>query len=74
VVPAGYRVGLTIRGKDYEYPKAGGERLTTFRNELRGAGPFLHDDVDDRPPEVFGGTVTVHTGSYVLLPFVPERS
>ena len=72
VLPAGYRIGLTIRGTDYEYPKAGGDRLTTFRNELRGSGPFLHDDPDDRPPEVFGGTVTVHGGSYLLLPFVPE--
>ncbi|HZC14627.1 MAG TPA: CocE/NonD family hydrolase [Thermoleophilaceae bacterium] len=72
VLPAGYRLALTIRGKDYEYPHAGGDRLSTFRNELRGSGPFLHDDPDDRPPKVFGGTVTVHAGSYVLLPFVPE--
>src|SRR5918998_44174 len=70
VLPAGYRLGLTVRGRDYEYPKAGGDRLTTFRNELRGSGPFLHDDPGDRPPDVFGGTVTVHPGSYVLLPFV----
>ena len=74
VIPAGYRLALTIRGTDYEYPKAGGDRLTTFRNELRGSGPFLHDDPDDRPREVFGGTVTVHAGSYLLLPFVPEAS
>jgi uncharacterized protein len=73
VLPAGYRLALTVRGTDYEYPKAGGDRLTTFRNELRGSGPFLHDDPDDRPPEVFGGTVTVHAGSYVLLPFVPPK-
>jgi uncharacterized protein len=72
VVPAGYRLALTIRGRDYEYPKAGGDRLTTFRNELRGSGPFLHDDPDDRPPEVFGGIVTLHAGSYLLLPFVPD--
>jgi uncharacterized protein len=72
VLPAGYRLALTVQGRDYEYPKAGGDRLTTFRNELRGSGPFLHDDPDDRPPEVFGGTVTVHAGSYLLLPVVPE--
>jgi predicted acyl esterase len=72
VLPAGYRLALTVRGRDYEYPKAGGDRLTTFRNELRGSGPFLHDDPDDRPADVFGGTVTVHAGSYLLLPFVPE--
>jgi uncharacterized protein len=77
VVPAGYRIALSVRGRDYEYPKATGERLTTFRNELRGSGPFLHDDPLDRPPDVFGGTVTVHTGaehgSYLLLPFVPPE-
>jgi predicted acyl esterase len=73
VLPAGYRLALTIRGTDFEYAKAGGERLTTFRNELRGSGPFLHDDPGDRPPEVFGGTVIVHSGSYVLLPFVPQE-
>jgi uncharacterized protein len=78
VVPAGYRIGLSVRGRDYEYPHAGGERLTTFRNELRGSGPFLHDDPLDRPREIFGGEVTVHTGgehgSHLLLPFVPEAS
>ena len=78
VVPAGFRIALSVLGRDYEYPKARGDRLTTFRNELRGSGPFLHDDPDDRPAEVFGGTVTIHTGgeygSYVLLPFVPEAS
>jgi uncharacterized protein len=73
VVPAGYRIALTVRGLDYEYPNAGGDRLTTFRNELRGSGPFLHDDPDDRPADVFGGTVTVYSGSYLLLPFVPEK-
>jgi uncharacterized protein len=73
VVPAGYRIALSVRGRDYEYPKAGGDRLTTFRNELRGSGPFLHDDPDDRPADVFGGTVTVHSGSYLVLPFVPEK-
>jgi uncharacterized protein len=73
VLPAGYRLALTVRGTDYEYSKAGGDRLTTFRNELRGSGPFLHDDPEDRPLEVFGGAVTIHAGSYVLLPFVPPK-
>jgi predicted acyl esterase len=72
VLPAGCRIAFSVRGRDYEYPKAGGDRLTTFRNPLRGSGPFLHDDPHDRPPELFGGTVTVHAGSYVLLPFVPQ--
>jgi predicted acyl esterase len=75
VIPAGYRLGLSIRGNDYEYEGDLGEsRLGTFKNELTGCGPFLHDDPIDRPPEVFGGTVTVHTGpdtpSQLLLPVI----
>jgi predicted acyl esterase len=74
VIPAGYRLGLTVRGKDYEYP---GEPaiLDQFKNPLRGCGPFLHDDPIDRPADVFGGTVTLHTGpehpAFLLVPFVP---
>jgi len=43
VVPAGYRVALTIRGKDYEYA---GERrtLSNMKNPMKGCGPFVHDD------------------------------
>jgi predicted acyl esterase len=75
VVPAGHRVALTIRGKDYEYGGPSGGRLSNFKNELKGCGPFLHDDPIDRPPEIFGGTTTLHFGgarqNYVLLPIIP---
>jgi predicted acyl esterase len=75
VVPAGYRIGLTVRGKDYEYEEASGGRLSNFKNELKGCGPFLHDDPRDRPPEIFGGRTTLHVGpdrvSYVFLPVIP---
>jgi hypothetical protein len=74
VVPAGYRIALSVRGKDYEHP-GGGTRLKTFVNELKGCGPFLHDDPDDRPQAIFGGKNTVHAGgergSYLLLPIIP---
>lgn len=77
VVPAGYRIGLSLRGKDYEYPYASGERLSNFKNELRGCGAFLHDDPLDRPVEVYGGETTLHTGTeqpaYVLLPIIPSK-
>ncbi len=77
VVPAGHRVALTVRGKDYEWQKATGARLSNFKNELRGCGPFLHDDPRDRPGAVFGGRVTIHAGpgreSYVLVPVVPPK-
>ena len=74
VVPAGYRIALTVRGKDYEYPGEGA-RLASFKNEMKGCGPFLHDDPRDRPAETFGGTVTLHAGehhpSFLLLPVIP---
>jgi uncharacterized protein len=75
VVPPGYRIGLSVRGKDYEYEGASGGRLANFKNELKGCGPFLHDDPRDRPSEIFGGKTTLHIGpdrdSYLLLPIIP---
>jgi uncharacterized protein len=74
VVPAGYRVALTIRGKDYEH---GGEAasLSNMKNPMRGCGPFIHDDPTDRPLSVFGGKVTLHFGAkrlaHLLLPVIP---
>ena len=77
VVPAGYRVALTVRGKDYEYGGGSGGRLSNFKNELMGCGPFLHDDPVDRPKEIFGGQTTLHFGgdrqAYLLLPIVPPK-
>src|SRR5207245_11758955 len=49
VVPAGHRLALTVRGRDYEWQKSTGARPSNFKNELRGCGPFLHDDPPDRP-------------------------
>jgi predicted acyl esterase len=76
VVPAGYRIGLTIRGKDYEYAGEG-SRLSNFKNLMKGCGPFLHDDPRDRPPAVFGGETTLHFGpdspAYILLPIIPPN-
>ena len=77
VVPAGYRLALSVRGRDYEWQKHTGARLSNFRNELLGCGPFLHDDPRDRPAAVFSGKTTLHVGpdspSYILLPVIPDR-
>ncbi len=76
VVPSGYRIALTVRGRDYVYP-GGGARLASMKNVFTGVGPFLHDDPRDRPPKVFGGNVTLHAGggkdAYLLLPVIPRR-
>jgi uncharacterized protein len=77
VVPAGHRLALTIRGKDYVYPGGSGGRQSNFKNELTGCGPFLHDDPRDRPGDVFGGVTSLHCGGaarpYLLLPIIPAR-
>jgi len=77
VVPAGYRIALTIRGKDYEFAKKTGIKLPQFKNELLGCGPFLHNDPRDRPVSIFGGRTTLHFDSkhpsYVLVPLIPGR-
>jgi predicted acyl esterase len=76
VVPAGYRVAVTVRGKDYEHDEAP-SALSTVKNPMKGCGPFIHDDLTDRPPAVFGGKVTLHFGparpSAVLLPVIPSK-
>ena len=78
VVPAGGRVALTVLGRDYEYGGGSGGKLSNFKNELRGCGPFLHDDPLDRPADIFGGTTTLHFGvamqPHLLLPVIPQRS
>jgi predicted acyl esterase len=74
VVPMGHRIGLTVRGRDYEW--AGGlvKGLGTHAPTFTGVGPFQHADPRDRPAAVFGGDVTLHMGadrqSYLLLPVI----
>ncbi len=74
VVPAGYRIALTLLGRDFERPGSGLE-MKSFANPMRGSGPFLHTDPADRPAAVFGGRTTLHTegahASYLLLPVIP---
>ena len=76
MVPVGYCIALTIRGKDYEHACRGG-KLSNFKNELRGCGPFLHDDPSDRPAIIFGGVTTLHSEKgrepFLLLPIIPKK-
>lgn len=68
-LPAGATLSLTIQGKDFE--RAGATGAT------KGVGWMYHDDPTDRPPAIFGGTQTIHTGggrdAYLLLPVLPAR-
>ena len=77
VVPPGYRVGLSVRGTDYEFegPDEVAE-LSHFKgSKLRGVGIYTHADPVHRPVDVYGGTTTVHAGpdrhSTLLLPVIP---
>ena len=77
VVPKGYRIALSVRGKDYMWQASTGAKLSNFKNELLGCGPFLHDDPRDRPRRLFAGTTTLHLDREgccnILLPVVQSR-
>jgi uncharacterized protein len=74
VIPAGYRLALAVRGRDYECP---GPPIVIpgLKYTLTGVGPFLHDHPADRPAQVFGGRNTIHfqpeRQPYLLLPVIP---
>ena len=75
VIPTGYRLGLSVRGNDYQYEGELSDFAKTFHYANRGVGPFTHNDPDDRPMSIFGGRVTLHAGgeheAWVLLPVIP---
>jgi predicted acyl esterase len=76
VVPPGYRLCLSVRGKDYAY-EGPPLVLEGVKYSLTGVGPFLHVHPQDRPDEIFGGANTLHFGRgrspYVLLPVIPTK-
>jgi uncharacterized protein len=63
VVPRGYRLALTLQGRDYEAPSV--------------SGRILHNHERDRPRDEFDGLNTILSGpehdSYLLLPFIPAE-
>jgi predicted acyl esterase len=77
VVPKGFRLGLTVRGKDYIYGGGAGKGLETLGKVWTGVAVFRHDDPRDRPAHVFGGDVTLHAGpdrqAHLLLPVIPPK-
>src|SRR5438477_5735443 len=76
VVEPGYRLALTVRGKDYEYDGTDAG-VANAPYPMKGVGPFTHADPRDRPPHIFGGRNTLHFAAgrmpYVLLPIIPGR-
>jgi predicted acyl esterase len=74
VVPKGYRLALSVRGKDYEFDGSDAA-LPNAPYPMKGVGPFLHIDPDDRPPAIFACRNTLHFAAgkqpYLLLPVIP---
>ncbi len=77
-VPKGYRLALSVRGKDYVYGGGADPGVETLKHAWTGVGPFRHDDPKDRPAKIFAGDVTLHTGpdrqAYLLLPVIPAKT
>jgi uncharacterized protein len=76
VVPPGYQLALTVRGKDYEVDGTD-TALPNAPYPMKGVGPFLHIDRDDRPPAIFSTRNTLHFAGgrqpYLLLPIIPGK-
>ena len=74
VIPAGYRLALTIRGSDYRYGGELSEFAQRFHYADAGRAVQARRDPEDRPDDVFSGQVTIHVGgqtdSYLLVPVI----
>ena len=74
VIPPGYQLALTVSGKDYEVDGRD-IALPNAPYPMKGVGPFLHIDPDDRPTAVFATRNTLHFAAgqqpHLLLPIVP---
>jgi len=74
IIPAGYRLGVSLLGRDFEFPGDGPWPVVTGV-PLRGNGVFVHTDPHDRGSQEYAGTTTLYSGgahpSYLLLPVVP---
>ncbi|QKX53965.1 uncharacterized protein TRUGW13939_01045 [Talaromyces rugulosus] len=75
ILPAGFQISLQIGGKDFERPLPPNAPVAEW--ESRGSGPWLHNNPEDRPAEVYGGTTTIYTGgattSTLLLPVIEKH-
>ena len=76
VVPVGYRLALSVLGKDYEVDGSD-IALPNAPYPMKGSGPFLHIDPDDRPASTFACRNSLHftpgQQPYLLLPIIPRR-
>ena len=73
MVPKGYRLALTVRGKDYEVDGTDAA-LPHAPYPMKGVGPFTHTNPQDRPAEIFGGKNTLHFRRQGAVPAVADHS
>ncbi|MBR1159430.1 CocE/NonD family hydrolase [Bradyrhizobium elkanii] len=78
VIPKGYRLALTIQGKDFGYgPGANTVRAKDYDLPNSNNSGLFFAAHPNRAPAVYGGTNTVATGgehaSYLLLPRITAR-
>jgi predicted acyl esterase len=74
IAPAGYSLGLSVRGRDYTHGLPGKHQVA-YGRELLGSGPYWHEHPGDRDRPEFDGTTTLVSGPdrrpYLLLPVIP---
>jgi uncharacterized protein len=78
VIPKGYRLALTIQGKDFGYgPGANIVRANDYDLPNSNNSDLFFAAHPNRDPTLYGGTDTVATGgehaSYLLLPRITAR-
>jgi len=76
VVPKGYRLALSLQGKDWQYrPNASIVRSKDYDLPFSDNPGLFFAAHPNRDPALYGGTNTVATGeghaSYLLLPLIP---
>ena len=74
VVPKGYRLALTLRGKDYE---TAATEVPYGPHNYSGVGQHRHTNAINRPMSIFDHNVTVYfdvdSKPYILLPIIPPK-
>jgi predicted acyl esterase len=74
IAPAGYSLGVSVRGVDYAHTPAV-NRHFAYGRELLGSGPYWHEHPGDRDRPAFDGTTTLTSEPgrrpYLLLPIIP---
>lgn len=74
IIPAGYRFGISIRGRDFELP-GDGPWPVGLGVTFRGNASHVHDDPDDRDRPEMQGVTTLHNQPekhpYLMLPVIP---